>query len=205
MPEPAHCRDRRSWFAALVIAVTAAVLFLSYWPARNMLSSHQRMNMSFNPFHLVNTYGAFGSIGRVRREVVIEGTDEHADHRADGLEGIRIQGQARCRAPAAAPMGALSSATGLADVVRRHLAGLCAAVADAVSAAAAAQRSRRRCACCGTIPFRIRRPGMCARSSTSTASRRRPSCGAIGRGGIGRLMGGYVRPDGAASTWRTGH
>ena len=52
------------------------MLFLSYWPVRNMLSSRQRMNMSFNPFHLVNTYGAFGSIGRIRREVVIEGTDE---------------------------------------------------------------------------------------------------------------------------------
>ncbi|OBG64759.1 MULTISPECIES: lipase maturation factor family protein [unclassified Mycobacterium] len=64
------------WFAALVIAFTAAVLFMSYWPVRNMLSKRQRMNMSFNSFHLVNTYGAFGSIGRVRREVVIEGTDE---------------------------------------------------------------------------------------------------------------------------------
>ena len=65
-----------SWFAGLVIVFTVTVLFLSYWPARNMLSSHQRMNMSFNPFHLVNTYGAFGSIGRIRREVVIEGTEE---------------------------------------------------------------------------------------------------------------------------------
>ena len=65
------------WFAALVIAFTGAMLFLSYWPMRNMLSSQQRMNMSFNPFHLVNTYGAFGSIGRVRREVVIEGTAEN--------------------------------------------------------------------------------------------------------------------------------
>jgi Lipase maturation factor len=64
------------WFAALGIAFTAAMVLLSYWPARNMLSSSQRMNMSFNPFHLANTYGAFGSIGRVRREVVIEGTDE---------------------------------------------------------------------------------------------------------------------------------
>lgn len=64
------------WFAALVLAFTATVLFMSYWPVRNMLSSRQRMNMSFNPFHLVNTYGAFGSIGRVRREVVIEGTEE---------------------------------------------------------------------------------------------------------------------------------
>ncbi|OBH89829.1 lipase maturation factor family protein [Mycobacterium sp. E2989] len=64
------------WFAALVVAFAAAVLFMSYWPVRNMLSSRQRMNASFNSFHLVNTYGAFGSIGRVRREVVIEGTDE---------------------------------------------------------------------------------------------------------------------------------
>ncbi len=65
-----------SWFVALVAAFAAAVLVMSYWPVRNMLSSRQRMNMSFNAFHLVNTYGAFGSIGRVRREVVIEGTEE---------------------------------------------------------------------------------------------------------------------------------
>jgi hypothetical protein len=64
------------WFAGPVIAFAAAVLFMSYWPMRNMLSSRQRMNVSFNSFHLVNTYGAFGSIGRVRHEVVIEGTDE---------------------------------------------------------------------------------------------------------------------------------
>ena len=64
------------WFAGLVVGFAAAVLFMSYWPVRNMLSSRQRMNMSFNSFHLVNTYGAFGSIGRIRREVVIEGTDE---------------------------------------------------------------------------------------------------------------------------------
>lgn len=65
-----------AWFAVLVAAVSAAVLFMSYWPIRNMLSSRQRMNMSFNSFYLVNTYGAFGSIGRIRREVVIEGTDD---------------------------------------------------------------------------------------------------------------------------------
>ena len=64
------------WFAGPVITFTGAVLFMTYWPVRNMLSSRQRMNMSFNPFHLVNTYGAFGSIGRVRREVVIEGTED---------------------------------------------------------------------------------------------------------------------------------
>ncbi|GAB7144440.1 lipase maturation factor family protein [Mycobacterium riyadhense] len=64
------------WFAGLVIAFTAVMLLLSYWPARNLLSAEQRMNMSFNPFHLANTYGAFGSICRIRREVVIEGTSD---------------------------------------------------------------------------------------------------------------------------------
>lgn len=66
------------WFTALVLGFAAAVLTLSYWPARNMLSTQQRMNMSFNPFHLINTYGAFGTISRTRHEVVIEGTDDAA-------------------------------------------------------------------------------------------------------------------------------
>ncbi|GAA2066920.1 lipase maturation factor family protein [Streptomyces albiaxialis] len=64
------------WFAVLVCCVTALVVVLSYWPARNLLSRRQQMNRSFNPLHLVNTYGAFGSITRVRREIVLEGTDE---------------------------------------------------------------------------------------------------------------------------------
>ncbi|MEU7133279.1 lipase maturation factor family protein [Streptomyces sp. NPDC046261] len=64
------------WFEVLVLAATALVVTLSWWPVRNLLSSHQRMNMSFNAFHLVNTYGAFGSINRRRYEVVVEGTDE---------------------------------------------------------------------------------------------------------------------------------
>jgi hypothetical protein len=68
--------DPPLWFAVLVIGFGVLTLTLSYWPVRNMVSRRQRMNMSFNPFHLVNTYGAFGSIGRTRREVVIEGTDE---------------------------------------------------------------------------------------------------------------------------------
>ncbi|WBO69260.1 lipase maturation factor family protein [Streptomyces camelliae] len=65
-----------AWYAGLVLAVTALVAVLSYWPVRNLFSRRQRMNVSFNPLHLVNTYGAFGSVSRVRYEVVIEGTDE---------------------------------------------------------------------------------------------------------------------------------
>jgi hypothetical protein len=68
--------DPPLWFAVLVIVFGVLTLVLSYWPVRNMISRGQRMNMSFNPLHVVSAYGAFGSIGRTRREVVIEGTDE---------------------------------------------------------------------------------------------------------------------------------
>jgi hypothetical protein len=57
-------------------ALTAVVLFLSIAPVLNMLSPDQLMNYSFEPLHLVNTYGAFGSITKVRGEIIVEGTDE---------------------------------------------------------------------------------------------------------------------------------
>ena len=41
-----------------------------------MLSSRQAMNTSFDPLDLVNTYGAFGSVGRERFEVILEGTSD---------------------------------------------------------------------------------------------------------------------------------
>ena len=62
------------WAAVLVL--TAVVIVLSVRPAQNMVSSEQAMNASFDPLHLVNTYGAFGSITRTRYEVVVEGTDD---------------------------------------------------------------------------------------------------------------------------------
>jgi hypothetical protein len=41
------------------------------------------MNTSFGSLDLVNTYGAFGSVGRERREIVFEGTSDPApDERA---------------------------------------------------------------------------------------------------------------------------
>ncbi|MFI2301775.1 lipase maturation factor family protein [Actinacidiphila glaucinigra] len=74
-PPPAASVPPPAWYAALVIAATALVAVLSYWPARNLLSRGQMMNVSFNRLHLVNSYGAFGSINRMRLEVVVEGTD----------------------------------------------------------------------------------------------------------------------------------
>ena len=65
-----------AWHEWLVIGVTIVIVLLSYRPVRNLLSRHQLMNTSFEPLHLVNTYGAFGSVTKERYEVVIEGTDE---------------------------------------------------------------------------------------------------------------------------------
>ncbi|QNS02927.1 lipase maturation factor family protein [Streptomyces xanthii] len=62
------------WYEILVFALTALVAVLSVRPARNLLSRHQSMNRSYDVLHLVNTYGAFGSVGRIRDEIVIEGT-----------------------------------------------------------------------------------------------------------------------------------
>jgi hypothetical protein len=56
--------------------VAAGVMLLSIAPVTNMLSSRQMMNASFEPLHLVNTYGAFGSITKERYEIVIEGTGD---------------------------------------------------------------------------------------------------------------------------------
>lgn len=50
---------------------------LSIRPVMNLISKYQSMNVSFDPLHLVNTYGAFGSISRERYEIILEGTDEN--------------------------------------------------------------------------------------------------------------------------------
>jgi hypothetical protein len=43
-------------------------------PVTNLVSDRQIMNSSFDPLDLVNTYGAFGTVGRERDEIVFEGT-----------------------------------------------------------------------------------------------------------------------------------
>jgi hypothetical protein len=54
--------------------VTVLIAILSIQPVLNMLSTGQIMNTSFDPFDLVNTYGAFGSVGQERTNVIFEGT-----------------------------------------------------------------------------------------------------------------------------------
>jgi multisubunit Na+/H+ antiporter MnhG subunit len=59
------------------LVVTVIVGLLSIQPAVNLFSPNQIMNTSFDPFELVNTYGAFGTVGRERLNVVFEGTTDN--------------------------------------------------------------------------------------------------------------------------------
>jgi hypothetical protein len=63
--------------ATLASKIYAGVVALLSLPVVvNLLSPDQAMNRAFEPFHVVNTYGAFGSVSRVRHEIVIEGTSD---------------------------------------------------------------------------------------------------------------------------------
>lgn len=61
------------WHIVLYV-LAAATLALSVQPVVNLCSRLQKMNYSYNRYHLVNSYGAFGTVGKERFEIVIEGT-----------------------------------------------------------------------------------------------------------------------------------
>lgn len=104
-PRPAETVAAPQWFVAAAMTLTVLVLLLSYWPVRNLLGRRQLMNYSFNRLHLVNTYGAFGSVTRRRKEVVLEGAD--AEHPGAGdwreYEFKGKPGDPRRRPPQIAP------------------------------------------------------------------------------------------------------
>src|SRR6266576_1360341 len=62
------------------IVLTLLVAWLSIAPVTNLVSDRQVMNTSFDPLDLVNSYGAFGVVGRERNEIVFEGTDDPMIH-----------------------------------------------------------------------------------------------------------------------------
>ncbi len=70
--QPSPFMGKAAWALAAVVAL------LSIQPVLNLISPQQVMNTSFDPLDLVNTYGAFGSVGRERLNVVFEGTDAPA-------------------------------------------------------------------------------------------------------------------------------
>ncbi len=68
------------WQRYLSVPVVANLLQLS--------GRRQAMNTNYNSFKLLNTYGAFGSIGKERTEVVLQGTrgDIHGAAPVEWLE-----------------------------------------------------------------------------------------------------------------------
>ncbi len=70
-----RAEESRPMLTSAVVA-TIVVALLSIQPVLNMLSPGQVMNSSFDPLDLVNTYGAFGTVGQERYNVLFEGTRE---------------------------------------------------------------------------------------------------------------------------------
>ena len=68
--EPSNVQNK------VAIALAVLVAYLSIAPVLNLASGRQLMNSSYDPFDLVNTYGAFGTVGRERPEIIFEGTDD---------------------------------------------------------------------------------------------------------------------------------
>jgi hypothetical protein len=66
----------------LAIGAFAAIVAVKSVPViENLAGSHQAMNTEYDRIALVNTYGAFGSVGMTRHELVIEGTlDADPEH-----------------------------------------------------------------------------------------------------------------------------
>ncbi len=113
-PGPWVGRAKKSAEAAVVsvamqrtaIGVAVVVAILSIQPVVNLVSPRQIMNTSFDPLDLVNTYGAFGSVGRERFNVVFEGTDaatpdEHAVWKAYPYQALPVE--LNCKPPQIAP------------------------------------------------------------------------------------------------------
>lgn len=68
--EPLATAERR----VVAGAYAALVALLSIDPVLNLLAERQVMNRAYTTLELVNTYGAFGSVGEERHELVLEGT-----------------------------------------------------------------------------------------------------------------------------------
>ncbi len=101
---PAHAA-RPAAFEWLLYGLGVATLLLSVKPLTNLVSKQQGMNVSYNPLHLVGSYGAFGSVTRQRHEVIVEGTRAASPEGAEWLEyEFKAKpGDVRRRPPQCAP------------------------------------------------------------------------------------------------------
>jgi hypothetical protein len=72
----AHAVPASTLRSGAMVGLAIVIGVLSINPVANLFSSAQLMNSSFEPFHIVNTYGAFGSVLRERYEIIVEGTTD---------------------------------------------------------------------------------------------------------------------------------
>jgi hypothetical protein len=94
------------FYGPLEWALVGMTLVLSIKPVLNLFSRRQAMNLSYNSLHLVNTYGAFGSISKERREVVLEGSEAEDPEDPTGWREYELKGKPgdpRRRPPQVAP------------------------------------------------------------------------------------------------------
>ncbi|PYK31623.1 MAG: membrane protein, partial [Verrucomicrobia bacterium] len=90
----------------VALALSILIAYLRVAPVMNLISRRQMMNTAFNRLDLVNTYGAFGSVGRERDEIVFEGTDDAVitgDTKWKEYEFIAKPGDPERRPPFIAP------------------------------------------------------------------------------------------------------
>jgi len=73
---PAAVSLRPFAFEVVLYGLAVVTVLLSVKPVLNLVSSDQVMNESYNPLHLVGSYGAFGSVTRERHEIILEGTSD---------------------------------------------------------------------------------------------------------------------------------
>ncbi len=116
--------------------VFALLCLLNFEPLLNLFDLHfdrngelvegQAMNTSYDPFHLANSYGAFGTVGKERDQLVIEGTDSDSpDDSADWKEYPTVgqpwdpmrRAAVRCAVPAASRLAALVRGDGDAGAI----------------------------------------------------------------------------------------
>lgn len=83
---PAESAEQPAWWIIVTSVVAVGYAALSWPAARNLASRRQLMNASFNRWNLGNTYGAFGTVTRVRLEVVVEATEDADPHTARWVE-----------------------------------------------------------------------------------------------------------------------
>lgn len=71
---PAVCP---AWRRVVPFGIAAVLIMINLLgPVPNFFAVQQQMNTSYDRFHLVGSYGAFGSVGIERHEIIFEGTSD---------------------------------------------------------------------------------------------------------------------------------